>query len=369
VNAACAVSTHTSRLGDVADFSNARAPWQLKYDRAAPVHLASSVLYRLAVQDDAPPAFVVIGEALIDLAAPAEDGSAIARPGGSPMNVAVGLARLGQRTAFAGRLSEDPFGTVLRRHLERSAVDLRHVVPAAEPSTIALVELAGGHATYQFSLGADFQWSADELAFLPGGARAVHFGSLASWVPPGDAAIAGAVSGLRLNDSVLVSYDPNIRPSLQPDHVSARRQIEQSVILSHIVRASLDDVRWLYGRGADADAVARKWLALGARLVVITKGADGATGWAPGQPPVSRPAFRAAVMDTVGAGDAFTSGLLDALARRDLLAPERLVARSDAATLAGVIDDASRIAGITCSRPGANPPSRSEADSWVHGGT
>jgi fructokinase len=285
------------------------------------------------------------------------------------MNVAVGLARLGERTAFAGRLSADPFGTVLRRYLERSAVDLRYVVQATEPSTIALVELADGHATYQFVLGADFVWSADELAFLPGGARAVHFGSLASWLPPGDAAIAAAVSRLRRSGSVLVSYDPNVRPSLQSDHAHARQQIEQSVSLAHVVRASMDDLRWLYGQEADADAVARKWLALGARLAVITMGADGATGWAPGKPPVSRPAFPAAVMDTVGAGDAFTSGLLDALARRDLLAPGRLAAVSDAAVLADVIDDASRIAAITCSRPGANPPSRAEVDRWVHGGT
>ena len=119
------------------------------------------------VRDDVPPAFVVVGEALIDLSPPAEDGSCIARPGGSPMNVAIGLARLGQPTAFAS-LSADPFGTVLRRHLERSAVGLQHIVPAADPSTIALVELASGQARYQFSLGADFQWQAAELAFLPG---------------------------------------------------------------------------------------------------------------------------------------------------------------------------------------------------------
>jgi len=315
------------------------------------------------VQQHDPPAFVVIGEAVIDLAAPAGDGSAVARPGGSPMNVAVGLARLGEPTAFAGRLSADPFGTILRRYLERSAVDMRYVVKATEPSTIALVVLADGHATYQFAPGADFLWSAGELAFLPGGARAVHFGSLASWLPPGDGVIAAAVSGLRRSGSVLISYDPNVRPSLQPDHVIARGQVEQCVSLAHVVRASLDDVRWLYGQDADADAAALKWLALGASLVVITMGADGATAWAPGQPPVSRPAFPAAVIDTVGAGDAFTSGLLDALARRDLLAPGRLGALG-AVELASIIDDAGHVAGITCSRPGANPPSRSEADSW-----
>ncbi len=311
--------------------------------------------------------FVVIGEALIDLTAPVADGSAIARPGGSPLNVAVGLARLGQRTAFAGRLSADPFGTVLRRHLERSGVDLRYVVAAPEPSTIALVELAGGQATYEFSLGSDFHWSPDELAFLPGTAGAVHFGSLASWLPPGDAAIVAAMRRLRRRGSVLVSYDPNVRPSLQLDAAVARRQVEESVSLAHVVKASSADVQWLYGQAADVGAVAGTWLDLGARLVVITTGADGATGWTAGQAPVRRPAFPATVSDTVGAGDAFTSGLLDTLARRDLLEPGRLTALSDAVMLADVISDASRVAGITCARPGANPPSRAEVDSWSAG--
>jgi fructokinase len=313
------------------------------------------------VNGDGSPAFVVIGEALIDLSPPAEDGSCVARPGGSPMNVAIGLARLGQLTEFAGRLSADPFGTVLRRHLERSAVGLKHVVPAADPSTIALVELAGDQARYQFSLGADFQWLAAELAFLPAGAQAVHFGSLASWLPPGDAAIAVEVGRLRRAGSVLVSYDPNVRPALQPDSEAARQQVEQSVSLAHVVKASSDDLTWLYGPDT-IDAVARRWLDLGAGLVVITRGADGATGWASNQPPVSRPALAVEVVDTVGAGDAFTSGLLDALARRDLLAPAGLAALDDAATLAGVLDDASQIAAITCSRAGANPPSRAELD-------
>ncbi len=313
-------------------------------------------------------AFVVIGEALIDLTPPAADGSCIARPGGSPMNVAIGLARLGQPAAFAGRFSADPFGTVLRRHLERSGVQLQHAVTAApEPSTIALVELTGGQASYQFTLGADFQWSAAELAFLPGSAHAVHFGSLASWLPPGDAVIAAAVSRLRRENTVLISYDPNIRPSLQPDVAAARQHIEESVSLAHVVKASQDDVHWLYGDEISADAVADRWLDLGARLVVITAGADGATGWTQGLLPVSRPEFPAEVVDTVGAGDAFMSGLLDALARRDLLTPARIASLSDAATVAGILDDASQVAGITCSRAGANPPSRAEVDSWPLG--
>jgi fructokinase len=313
------------------------------------------------VRAEGPPRFVVVGEALIDLSPPAEDGSCIARPGGSPMNVAVGLARLGQQTEFAGRVSADPLGSVLRRHLERSAVGLQHVIAAADPSTIALVELASGQARYQFSLGADFQWQAAELAFLPAGAQAVHFGSLASWVPPGDAAVAVAVEGVRRASSALISYDPNVRPALQPDPAAARRQVEQAVSLAHIVKASSDDLAWLYGPES-ADAIARRWLALGASFVVITAGADGAAGWTPRQPPVSRPRFDVQVVDTVGAGDAFTSGLLDALARRDLLGAARLAELADAAILAGLLDDACRIAGVTCSRAGANPPTRSELD-------
>ena len=315
-----------------------------------------------------PPTFAVIGEGLIDLAAPADDGSCIARPGGSPLNVAIGLSRLGQATAFVARLSEDPIGTVLRRHLERSGVDLRHVVLAPDPGTIALVELSGGQASYQFSpRGADFQWSLAELEFLPGGARAVHFGSLASWLPPGAAAIASAIGRLRREGSVLISYDPNVRPALLPDVAAARQQIEQSVGLAHVVKASTEDLHWLYGPET-AGAVARRWLDLGAEVVVVTDGADGATGWTRGQPPVSSPAYPAPVVDTVGAGDAFMSGLLDALARRGLLTPDRLAAPSDAATLAGVLADAALIAGITCSRPGADPPRRAEADALAPGG-
>ena len=283
------------------------------------------------------------------------------------MNVTIGLSRLGQLTAFVGRVSEDPIGTVLRLHLEHSGVDLRHVVRASDPGTIALVELSSGQARYQFSeRGADFQWSPAELEFLPGEARAVHFGSLASWLAPGAAAIAAAIGRLRRDGSVLISYDPNVRPALLPDARAARQQIEHSVSLAHVVKASTEDLQWLY-EGEPAAAVARRWLDLGARVVAVTAGPAGATAWAQGRAPVSSPAYPGPVVDTVGAGDAFMSGLLDALARRELLAPDRLAALTDAGTLAGVLADAGLIAGITCGRPGADPPRRAEADALAAG--
>jgi fructokinase len=313
------------------------------------------------MSSDAQPAFIVVGEALIDLgASAAADGSYLARPGGSPLNVSVGLARLGQPVAFAGRLSDDPFGTILRRHLGRSGVDLGYVVSAREPSTIALVEITDGHARYQFTTGgADFQWTADELAFLPAGASALHFGSLTSWLPPGDSAVAAAVARIGRRGPVLVSYDPNIRPALQPDVRAARHQVESAVQFANVVKASLDDVRYLYP-GREPDSVARTWLDLGAALVIVTAGAEGATGWLLRGPVVRRPASPGPVADTVGAGDAYTSGLLDALARRDLLAPAALAASLDAVVLTEVMDAAAVVAGITCSRPGADPPWRHE---------
>lgn len=312
-----------------------------------------------------PPAFAVVGETVIDLFDPGDGSACLARPGGSPLNVAIGLARLGNRTEFVGRLSRDPLGTVLRHHLERSAVGIAHLVRSAEPSTMALVELSDGQARYEFSVRgtADFQWSAAEAAVLPAGAGAVHFGSLASWLPPGDEVINQRVAGLRAAGEVLISYDPNARPPLQADAAVARAKVRRSAALAHVIKASSEDVGWLYG-GDDPAAVADGWLSQGAGLVVITNGAAGSAAWVPGLPPVTRPAFPVRVVDTVGAGDAFMSGLLDALARRGLAAPGALATLADTATLAAVIDDAALVAAITCGRVGADPPTRAEADAF-----
>ena len=317
------------------------------------------------VQQAEPAAFAVIGETVIDLVDPGDGSACIAHQGGGPMNIAIGLARLGNRTAFFGRMSRDPLGTVLTRYMERSAVETGHIVRGTEPSTIALVELTDGIARYQFSVGtADFQWTAEEVAALPAGAPAVHFGSLTSWQAPGDEAVNQRIAAVRAGGSVLVSYDPNARPTLQGEPASARAKVARSAPLAHVIKASADDLEYLYG-GEEPGSVAERWLDGGAALVVITAGPDGATAWVRGEAPVKRPAFPTTVVDTVGAGDAFMSGLLDGLSRRGLATPSAIGSLTDPATLGAILDEGGAGAAITCSRAGANPPTRAEVDAFL----
>lgn len=306
----------------------------------------------------AEPVLAVIGEALIDLV-PSPDGSTIARSGGSPLNVAVGLARLQQPTAFLGRFGADGYGAQLRAHAAVSGVNLDHAIAAAEPSTVARVELDdGGVAHYEFTVEgtADFAWTDAELQ-IPSSARIVHFGSLTSWLPPGAAVLNRRIAALHGSGQRLISYDPNVRPLLQPDVAVARRQVEASVRHAHVVKASDADVQYLYG-DEPIERVAQRWQSSGPNLVVITCGPDGALAFADGTL-LARPSPAIELVDTVGAGDAFTSGLLDALVRCGCSRPEALLELTGAA-LAAILDHAALVAAITCSRAGADPPTLAE---------
>lgn len=305
------------------------------------------------------PLIAVIGEALIDLSGAGDDDPWLARPGGSPYNVAIGLARLERSAAFVGRFSRDPLGAILREHAQRSGVDLTYAVAAPEPTTIAVVELVDGIAEYRFGVEgtADFCWTDGELAGIPDEVGVVHFGSLASWLGPGDAAIARCVE--RRRETALISYDPNVRPSLQPDREAARRQVAAGVALADLVKTSADDLAWLYGDADPAD-VARSWLARGASLVVVTSGGDGSAAYT-SKHAVHRPVRPVQVVDTVGAGDAFMAGLLDALTDGGTVTRDSLRAL-DAGALAELLDAAALVAALTCGRAGANPPRRAERD-------
>ncbi|HJQ03100.1 MAG TPA: carbohydrate kinase [Jatrophihabitans sp.] len=307
----------------------------------------------------------VIGEALIDLvlAAPAVDASGtdgyLAHPGGSPYNVAIGLARLGQHCRLLARLSGDAFGRQLRAHAEANRVDLSLAVNAGEPSTLAVVSLdAQRNASYDFyrTGTADWQWTAAELARIPDDAGWLHTGSLASWTEPGANLIEARLAELK--PSCLISFDPNIRPALMGERDQAVARIERLVALSDVVKVSAEDLAWLYPGTELATALAG-WRDLGPSLVVLTDGGRGARLLTADGAQLNVPAVPVPVVDTVGAGDAFMAGLINALVRDEVLKPDRSGEPSDDAVRAAVTE-ASLVAALTCSRAGANPPTAVE---------
>jgi fructokinase len=323
----------------------------------------------------------VIGEALIDLVmddgvmddgvmddgatskAPernAGDRSYTAHPGGSPFNVAIGLARLGQPAQLLGRLAVDAFGRQLRAHGEANGVDLSIAVRAAEPSTLAVVSLdSDRNATYDFYVRgtADWQWTAAELDRSPADTSWVHTGSLASWTAPGAAVIRAHLERRRTAFPLVVSYDPNVRPALMPDHADAVAQVEANVGLSDVVKASVEDLAFLYPGVAVEDVLAR-WRAAGPRLVVVTDGANGARAITADGTVLAVGARKVDVVDTVGAGDAFMAGLVNALIRVGFDAePQEDLPDS---VLTEVLDEAILVAALTCARAGANPPTAAE---------
>jgi fructokinase len=304
-----------------------------------------------------PPVLTVIGEALIDLVPHRDPGVFRARPGGSPFNVAIGLARLGHQTSLMARLADNTFGRILREHAAAEGIDLTCAPHAIEPTTLAIVSVdLDAQASYDFYLvgTADWQWTTAETARLPAETALLHFGSLASWTAPGDEHILAAAAELHQQGQVLVSYDPNVRPTLLGEPARARRLVERCVAAAHIVKASREDVEWLYP-GTGIEHVGARWAEQGALLVVITDGGDGAHAFRAGAEPVRRPGRRVALADTVGAGDAFTAGLLSALVRRGLHTPAR-VAQCASAVLAEALDDAILVSALTCERVGADPP-------------
>jgi fructokinase len=304
-----------------------------------------------------PVTVTVIGEAVIDLVPGAEPHSYYAVPGGSPYNVAVGLARLRQRVSLMARLSETAFGRLLRQHAQAQGIDLAAAPHAAQPATLAVVGLdATAQASYDFYVEgtADWQWTGLETALAPASSAVLHFGSIASWTPPGDARILDLARAARSRGDVLVSYDPNVRPGLLVDRDRGVVAVEGAVRLAHLVKASADDVAWLYP-GLLLDDVARRWLGLGATVVVITRSGSGADAYTSDGLFVHRAARDVVVVDTVGAGDSFTAGLIASLIRRDLYSPARL--RGCAAEqLAGALDDAILVASINVQRRGNDPP-------------
>lgn len=295
---------------------------------------------------------VVIGEAVLDIV---RDYAGIesAYPGGSPTNVAVGLARLGQNTCLVSEWAHDDAGARIARHVGDEGVAVGRTSWSASTPTARAYLQADGSAEYDFDIG----WSlgldgVEAVDSFP--AHHLHTGSLATQLMPGAAAVLHIVE--RMRPTMTVSFDPNARAQLVGDHSVAARRAEKIVELADVVKASDEDLQFLYPDLNLNDVVA-DWLRRGPSLVIITRGSEGSTVYLGGRS-LDVPAVATTVKDTVGAGDSFMSALLDGLASLGYLGVTGKL-RIGSATLEDVIpavQRASRAAAITVSRAGANPP-------------
>lgn len=279
-------------------------------------------------------------------------------PGGSPLNVAVGVARLGRPVQFVGRFGSDANGALIAEHLRANSVLTAFAADDLPTSVATAVLDPAGGARYTF----DLQWQlpslAEALPQLLDGTTLLHTGSIAAMLSPGADAVLHAVE--RARPTATITYDPNCRPSIITDVVYAREQAEKFVALADVVKASDEDLAWLYPQDSPQDA-ARRWLAMGPAIVAVTSGSKGA--WAvtaAGEASASVPPVT--VVDTVGAGDSFMSALLVSLMDLELDGGARRpeLARIGAADLDAVLNFAVRASAVTVSRAGANPPSRAE---------
>jgi fructokinase len=305
---------------------------------------------------------LVIGEALVDIVSSGngngssrngKNGSK-ATPGGSPANVAVGLARLGLPTELVTRFGTDPYGDQLGAHLFGNGVQLSpgSVDPTFRTSTATATLDAAGVASYQF----DITWEPPALS-LRRGCPAVHTGSIATVLEPGAAAIRTFLASLA-DQPVTVTLDPNARPTITPDAESTWAAVRVLAASADLVKLSDEDCEFLRP-GMSPDEIAAELLSVDrTKCVVITRGGEGAIGISrTARVEVSAPTIK--VVDTVGAGDSFMSALIAGLQARGLLGEVRLKGL-DEKTLHDVVDYAVKAAAITCTRHGADPPTATE---------
>ncbi len=297
---------------------------------------------------------VSCGEALIDfLPAKTAAGQPASEPfaGGSPFNVAIAVGRLGSAAGFYGGLSTDLFGEMLTDALKAAAVDVSLATVSDRPTTLAFVMLADGNARYAFfdEGTAGRMLGEADLPALPKTVSALHFGSFSLAEEPCGSSFE-ALMRREFPDRV-ISLDVNVRPTLVKNRDGYIARIDRLAAMSDIVKLSEEDMAWL---GYEPSPLVEKWLKAGTKLVVLTRGANGAVAISR-HARVEVPAAPARVVDTIGAGDTFMAGLLVSLDRSGLLAKDS-VARLSEAELRATLEFAARAAAVTVSRAGADPP-------------
>ena len=296
----------------------------------------------------------VCGEALIDLipVTPGSDQRQVI-PGGGPANTAHALARLDIPTEFFGGLSDDQYGQRMRSEFIAGRVGLTFTPEHQLPTCLAIVSIdLDGGATYEFKIDgtATFAFATENLPdpklVNP---EAIYIGTLATIIEPGASILKDWI--IQAKDYAPIIYDPNIRSSVISDRSRYQEVVKNWVVLSNVVKASEDDLAWLYP-DTDPLKIARSWVSQGVQLVVVTKGENGIVGVTENQE-VSIPGVKVEVIDTVGAGDTVGAVLVEALIEFGL---EKLTSE----LLSHTLQRAALAAAITCSRAGANPPTKAE---------
>ena len=302
------------------------------------------------------PHILAIGEALIDVVITYEQPECPTEiPGGSPANVALTLGRLDRPVALATWIGLDERGRLIDFHMNDSGV---HITPASRGASHTSTALArldeSGAASYTF----DLEWAPAPPITVPPTAQIIEAGSISAIIEPGASAVLDALT--RGREHALVCFDPNARPSIMGEPAAALASLERFIALADVVKVSDEDIDWLTG-GASIDEVVDRWLGMGVSLMVVTRGKYGSeVAMASGLRFTKTPSD-VEVVDTVGAGDSFMGGMIDAMWGMGLRGAD---AREALRTLPeeqirAIIDRASAVSDVTVSRKGANPP-------WAH---
>lgn len=308
---------------------------------------------------------LVAGQAIYDFFEQSSNRAAVqftACPGGAPFNVAVALARLGTPVSFIGALSTDHMGRKLAAALQREGIDGRWVKQSALPTALAIVgEQDGGGPSFSFygDRPAHCDLTKADLPIVPDAVKAIYAGCFPLVQEPVGSTLLAL---LEHNHSTrVIAYDPNVRPSIEPDLDLWRTRFAAFAAYADIIKISSDDFAILFP-GENSDAMAQGWLERGASLVLYTNGEKGSLlfGHA-GQIRASAPPVL--VQDTVGAGDTAMAAMLGWLYARDLLVKNKL-RNLNKADMQKMLQFVSIAAAITCTRIGADPPTRAQIESF-----
>lgn len=298
------------------------------------------------------------GEALIDMI-PSEtsrgDEAFVPHSGGAVFNTAIALGRLGVESGMLTGMSTDMFGQQLQDALAASNVDASHLIRSDRPTTLAFVRLTDGHAQYEFydenTAGRMIQVT--DLPQLSDAVSVLYFGGISLACEPCADTYAALCAEQGAERAVMV--DPNIRPGFIRDADRFRGRMNGILERADIVKVSDEDLDWLFPGPDDLPTKVKSLQAMGPNLVILTRGGEGATAFMPGEKNVTVPAQKAQVVDTVGAGDTFNAGVLARLSQLGVLTKPAL-AEIDTDTAAAALAFGAKVAAVTVSRAGANPP-------------